>query len=224
MKPEQIKTKIVTFMRSGHAADMVINLVGPWLVYSWAEPSLGRVHALMASAIPPIIWSVIQLIRNRRLDALSMIVLGGIALSLLAFFGGGGYRMLQLREHLLPAVTAFVFIGSVAIKRPLFVAVARSVARRMSHEKAEELERKLKKEYVVRLLTRLTLAIGFVLILQVVIAVILVFTIPVKEFLIVSPIINYTMAGLLVAGLLYLKPKMTAAVKDSEQAEPEAGR
>jgi len=222
MNAGQMREKSMTLLRSGHLADMVISLVGPWLVYSWTEPSLGRVHALMASAIPPIIWSVIQLIRNRRLDALSMIVLGGIALSLLAFLGGGGYRMLQLREHLLPAVTAFVFIGSVAIKRPLFVAVLRSVARRMSDEKAEKLERELKKEHVVRLLSHLTLAIGFILLLEVVIAVILVFAIPVKEFLVVSPIINYTIAGLFVAGLLYLKPKLTAVFKEARQGQPES--
>lgn len=222
MKAEQFREKLTAFIRSGHAVEMVINIAGPALVYYWAEPSLGRVHALIASAIPPIVWSVIQLIRNRRLDALSMIVLGGIALSLLAFFGGGGYRMLQLREHLLPALTAFVFIGSVAIKRPLFVAIARSVARRASHEKAEKLEQELKNEHVMRLLSRLTLAIGFILLLEVVIAVILVFAIPVKEFLVVSPIINYTIAGLFLAGLLYLKPKLKAAFKEAGQDRPES--
>lgn len=224
MKLDQIRQKIIRFVRSGHAAEMVVNVVGPYLVYTWAEPSLGRVHALMISAIPPIVWSVIELIRNRRLDALSMIVLGGIALSLLAFFGGGSYRMLQLREHLVPAVTALVFIGSVLIKRPLFVAIARAAARRASDGQADKLERDLKNERVLRLLSRLTLGIGFILLLQVIIAVILLFALPIKQFLVVSPIVNYAMAGLLVAGLLYLKPKMIAVFKDARQAELEASR
>lgn len=222
MNVGQMRDKTMTLLRGGHLADMTVSLAGPWLVYSWTEPSLGRVHALMASAIPPIIWSLIQLVRNRRLDVLSMIVLGGIALSLLAFLGGGGYRMLQLREHLLPAVTAFVFIGSVAIKRPLFVAIVRSVARRSSQLKAEKLERELANERVVRLLSRLTLAIGFILLLEVVIAVILVFALPVKEFLVVSPIINYTIAGLFLAGLWYLKPKLKATFKEAGQGPPES--
>lgn len=222
MKLEQIKPKIIAFIRSGQAAEMVINLVGPWLVYSWTQPSLGRVHALMASAIPPIVWSVIQLIRKRRLDALSMIVLGGIALSLLAFLGGGGYRMLQLREHLVPAVMAFVFLGSAAIKRPLLVVIARSVAKRMSHEKAEELERELKSGRAVKLVTRLNLGIGFFLLLHVVIAVILIFSIPVKEFLVVSPIVSYALLGLLLACVLYLKPKLVAVFKEAEQGQAES--
>lgn len=45
-----------------------------------------------------------------------------------------------------------------------------------------------------------------------------------KEFLIVSPIINYTIAGLFVAGVLYLKPKIAAAINDSGQAGPESAQ
>lgn len=224
MKAEQIREKLTAFVRSGQAVEMAINIAGPALVYYWAEPSLGRVHALMASAIPPIIWSVIQLIRKRRLDALSMIVLGGIALSLLAFLGGGGYRMLQLREHLVPAVIALVLLGSVAIGRPLLVVLARSAAKRISHKEAEKLERELKSERVVRLITRLNLGVGFLLLLQVVIAVILIFVLPVQEFLVVSPIVNYTMMGLALACLLYLKPKLIAVFKEAEQRQPEAGQ
>lgn len=222
MKFEQIREKIINFIRSGHAADLAVNLLGPWLVYSWTEPNLGRVHALMASAIPPIIWSVTELIRKRRLDALSLIVLGGIALSLLAFVGGGGYRMLQLREHLVPAVIAFLFIGSAVIKRPLLVVLARSATKRLPPEKAAKAERELKDAHKIRLVTRLNLGLGLFLLLQVVVAVILVFVLSVKEFLIVSPIVNYAVLGLLLACTLYMKPKLVAIFKEAEQGQSES--
>lgn len=222
MKLEQIKPKIVEFIRSGHAAEMAVNLVGPWLVYTLTEPSLGRVHALMASAIPPIVWSVIELIRKRRIDALSMIVLGGIALSLLAFLGGGGYRMLQLREHLVPAVIAIVFLGSAAIRRPLLVVLARSAAKRLPPEKAAKAERELENAHKVRLVARLNLGLGLFLLLQVVIAVILIFVLSVKEFLVVSPIVSYALLGLLLACVLYLKPKLVAVFKEAEQGQAES--
>lgn len=212
----QIRGKLMTFIRSGHAVEMLINLVGPFLVYTLAEPSLGRVHALMASAIPPIVWSLVELVRKRRLDALSMIVLGGIALSLLAFFGGGGYRMLQLREHLVSAVLALVFLGSSVIKRPLIVVVARAVVKRRSHEKAEKLKQALKDERKLRMLNYVNLVIGYFLLLQVIIAVILLFTLPIKEFLVVSPIINYVFLGLLLAGAVLFKKyrERKASAKD----------
>ncbi len=210
------------FLRGGFGIELFVNGFLPWLVYSLAQPEMGRVHALMASAIPPIIWSAIELVRNRRLDALSILVLAGIGLSLAAFFGGGGYRMLQLREHLAPGVIALAFLGSVAIKRPLLVVIARAAVKRRSPEDAEKFEREIANERVRRLLTRLNLGIGFLLLLQVVIAVILVFALPIREFLIVSPIINYTIAGLFLGAMLYMKPKLVAALKAAKQDRNES--
>lgn len=212
--------KFRSFLRSELALEMAINAVLPYVVYSLAEPSLGKVYALMASAIPPIIWSVIQIVRQRRLDALSMIVLAGIALSLLAFLGGGGYRMLQLREHLVPAVTALVFIGSVAIRRPLIIVIVRAAAKRKSPDAAAKFERQLGHPGVRRLLAAMTLAVGGFLLLQVAIAVILIFALPIKEFLIVSPIIGYGMAGLLVGGILLFKPRIQAAFRAANAQAP----
>ena len=63
---------------------------------------------------------------HRRLDALSLLVLAGIVLSLLAFFGGGGPRMLQLREKLVTGVIGLAFLASAAVGRPLIYELARA--------------------------------------------------------------------------------------------------
>lgn len=209
---------MLRFLRSGHAAELGVNAVFPWLVYTLTESQLGRVHALMASAVPPIIWTLIQLVRKRRIDAMSVIVLAGIALSLAAFFGGGGYRMLQLREQLVPGVIALVFLGSVLIGRPLVVVLLRAAAIRVSSDEADKLERRLHSERVVRMLTRMNFGIGIYLLFQVAISVLLVLLLPVKEFLIVNPIINYAMVGLFLAAIFYLKPKMLEVFKDADRA------
>ena len=57
------------------AADIGVNFVLPYLIYSYTAPYLGDVRAPLASSIPPILWSLIEFIRHRRLDALSMLVL-----------------------------------------------------------------------------------------------------------------------------------------------------
>ena len=54
-----------------------------------------------------------------RLDALSVLVVSGIALSLLAMLGGGGARFLQLREKLVTGVIGLMFLGSAAVGKPL---------------------------------------------------------------------------------------------------------
>ena len=58
------------------------------------------------------------------MDALSVLVLAGIALSLLAAIGGGDARWLQLRENLASAMIGLAFLGSAAIGRPLMMLFA----------------------------------------------------------------------------------------------------
>lgn len=126
MTLDPIRQRVVSLLRGGLGAAILVNAVLPWLVYTWAQPDLGRVHALMASALPPIAWSVIQLVRKKRIDALSMFALAGIGLSLAAFFGGGLYRMLGLREHRVTGVIGLAVLGSVAVNRPMVIVLARA--------------------------------------------------------------------------------------------------
>lgn len=208
-------------LRSGFVVELFVNGFLPWLVYTLAQPGMGRVHALMASAIPPIIWSVIEFARNRRIDALSVFVLAGIVLSLLAFIGSGSYRMLEMREHLVNGVIGLLLLGSVIIRRPLLVVLARAAAKRRSPAETEKFENRLKNPDVARLLSRLTLGMGILLLVKCAIVVDLVFTLPVREFLIVSPILSYGLIGLVLAGALYMRryvaPKLRAEFAEAEQ-------
>lgn len=200
----------MSLLSSAFAAELLANIILPWLIYVQTQPEIGRVHALMTSSLPPIAWSVIQLIRKRRVDALSMLVLGGIALSLLAFLGGGSFRMLELREHLVAAIVGLVFVGSVAVKRPLLEVVLRSMAAGKPQAEVERLQNRLNDR---RWLMLMTLAIGALLLIQTSAAVILVFTLPVREFLVVSPLLNYLLIALFLGTALYARHRArTAAV------------
>ena len=98
----------------------------------------------MAASVPPVAWSVIGFLRERKLDALSILVLAGIALSLLAFAGDGGIKVLQLRENLVGGVIGLAFLGSAAIGRPLIDLLAQARMRRGAPEKAAALEARAK--------------------------------------------------------------------------------
>jgi hypothetical protein len=60
----------------------------PWLCYRWAVPQWGETAGLIASSLPPLLWSGIELLRFRRIDALSLLVLAGILLSLAGHVAG----------------------------------------------------------------------------------------------------------------------------------------
>ena len=178
--------------------EILINFAAPYVIYSYFKPKLGDVHALMASSAPPIAWSVIEFVRRRRVDALSVLVLAGIALSMLAYLGGGGVRFLQLRERLVTGAIGLVFLGSAAIGRPLIYYLARAtMLRRNQAAEAEEFEGLRDNPFFKRTMRVMTLVWGAGLVTECAVATTLVFALTIKQFLLVSPVVGYTVGGAL---------------------------
>lgn len=177
------------------AADLGVNFVLPYVIYSYASPHMGDVRALLASSVPPILWSIVEFVRHRRLDAISVMVLAGILLSLLAFFGGGGARMLQLREKLVSGLACMACLFSAAIRRPLIYELARAGMARKGDAEAERMRGLVNDPLFRRSMTIMTVVWGLGLIADVAIAAILVFTISIKAYMIINPIEGYALLG-----------------------------
>jgi intracellular septation protein A len=191
---------IVAFARKNGgriALEALVNFILPFLIYNYAEGRLGDVRALLASSIPPILWSVIEFARHRRLDALSLLVLGGIGLSLLAMIGGGGARFLQLREKLVTAVIGLVFLGSALIGKPLIYELARGSMRRKSESEAQEFEALQVHAGFRRTMMVMTIVWGLGLLADVAVSVVLVFVLSIREYLLVNPMLGYGTMGAL---------------------------
>ena len=179
------------------AAEVAVNFVLPFLIYSSFKASLGDVRALMAASAPPTLWSVWEFIRLRRIDALSVLVLAGIMLSLLAFAGGGGVKALPLRENLVAGLVGLVFLGSAAIGRPLIYELSKAATRRQSADKAAFIEALGKDARFRRTMLTATLVWGFGLVAICAGSCVLVFAVSIRLYLLVSGPLSYGAMGLL---------------------------
>lgn len=177
--------------------DLFVNIILPFLVYSALSGAWGDVDALLVSSVPPLAWSIGEFAVARRIDAMSLLVLGGIVLSLLAFIGGGGALALQLREKLVTLIIGLVFLGSAVVGRPLIWYLARASVARKSKADFDELERHRDNPWMKRFMTRLTLGWGIGLVVEFALGVLLVMTLPIADYLIVAPIVGYGTIGLL---------------------------
>jgi hypothetical protein len=178
--------------------EILVNFALPFLIYDLCEPRFGEVHALLASSIPPIVWSLIEFARHRKVDALSMLVLLGIALSLLAFVGTGSARMLQLREKLVTVVIGVLFLGSAAIGRPLIYELAKaSLTRQQDHAELSRFETLRNDAFFRGSMMIITLVWGFGLIADAALSIVLVFTVSIRAYLVVGPIVGYATSGCL---------------------------
>ncbi len=192
--------KAKTYLRehgAGLLTEGLVNFVGPYVIFTLAKKDLGDVGALMASSAPPILWSLVEFARKRRVDALSILVLAGIALSLLAFIGGGGARFLQLREKLVTALIGLVFLGSAALGRPLIYQLARATLMRRDASQLESFEALRDNIHFRRTMMVMTLVWGFGLLAEAGVAVMLVFSLSIRAYLLVSPVVGYSTMGAL---------------------------
>ena len=177
--------------------EALVNFILPLVIYNYAEVALGEAQALLASSVPPILWSLVEFARYRRIDAVSLLVVSGIVLSLLAMLGGGGVRFLQLREKLVTGVIGLVFLGSALINKPLIYELARASRRRKSEREAQEFEALQVHAGFHRTMTVMTLVWGLGLLADVAVSVALLFALSVREYLIVNPIVGYGVVGVL---------------------------
>jgi len=179
------------------AVEAVINFGLPLLIYDRVAPHYGDVVALMVSSLPPMLWSLAEFVRRRRVDTLSILVLAGIALSLLAMLGGGSVRFLQLRENLVTALIGLVFLGSAAIGRPLIYQLARAGLARKSPGEVTDFEAKRDMPRFRRVMTIMTLVWGTGLLASSALACVLVFTLSIHDYMLVSPFVGYGSMGAL---------------------------
>lgn len=179
------------------ALEASVNFALPLAIYDRVAPWRGEMAGLLASSVPPLVWSLGGFVRRRRVDALSVLVLAGIALSLLAMLGGGSARFLQLRENLVTALVGLVFLGSAVIRRPLIFQLARAGLARKSPDEVAAFEAKRDIPRFRRVMTLMTLVWGFGLLASAALACALVLTLSVHDYLLVSPVVSYGSYGAL---------------------------
>ncbi|HEY4814141.1 MAG TPA: VC0807 family protein [Chthoniobacterales bacterium] len=172
------------------ALDFLVNLGGPFLVYQLAAGRMSETGALMLSSAPPILWSIGQLIWSRKFDTLSLLVIAGIALSLVATLLGGSPRLLLVRESLITGIFGLIFLGSLLCPKPLMFYIVKTVVTKqgMSEEAFASRWSIPGFRFTFYLMT---VVWGAGLLVEATLKIILAFTMPTGLFLVVSPIISY---------------------------------
>jgi len=193
--------------------ELVFNFLLPFLIYSYVTGRLGPARALMIASAPPIAWSIVGFIRQRKIDVISVLVLAGIALSLLAFAGGGGVKVLQLRENLVSGLVGLVFLGSAAIGRPLIYQLSRAGARRRGAESIAAVEALRDDPGFRGAMTVATLVWGFGLTAVCAVNCALVFALSIKQFMLASGPISTGGIGLMTAWTFWYVPR---AMREAE--------
>ncbi|MCC8401525.1 hypothetical protein LJ655_06380 [Paraburkholderia sp. MMS20-SJTN17] len=211
-------------IRPGFVLELAVNFLLPWLAYRLALPRVGETGALIASAAPPLAWSAIELARFRRVDALSVMVVAGIVLSVAAMALGGSPRMLLLRESLVSGAVGVAFLLSLPMRRPLIFYLARATVAREMEGGAAHFEALWRERPGLAIAMRtMTLVWGLGLTGETALRAWMALTWPIERFLVVSPFIGYGIYVGLALWTLWYRKTMRNRVDAIERASGMAG-
>ncbi len=200
---------------------VLINVVAPYLVYILAKPRVGGFDALLLSAVPPTLESLVSVIQRRRFDLMAGLVLGGIAASLGLMALGGSERILLVRESLITGLLGLVFAGSVLAPKPvIYVLGRRAIALRDPDAAARWQQRWQTEPRFRRSMRVMSLVWGGGLLVEVAVRTVMAFDMRVSDFLLISPVVQYGLTGgLIVWTIWYARRRMRA----NAPPEPVAG-
>jgi hypothetical protein len=190
------------------AGELAVNILLPWAVYRLLDGRYGDFVALAASAAPPMLWSIYELARFRKLDALSLLVLDAIVLSLLALLMGGSPRLLMVRENLFSIPIGLAFLISAATPRPAIYYLAAATSQRQSAENRARFEAVWRLPHVLRGLRVMSIIWGAGLVAQGLVLGWMAWTWPIERYLLLSPIIGYGMIGILLVWTFRYRSKL----------------
>jgi hypothetical protein len=165
----------------------------------------GETPALIASAVPPLLWSMVELARTRRVDAISLAVVASILLTIIATAMGGSPKLIQIRDAMVTGAFGVMFLASLALPRPLIFFLARAAMARNTEAGLEAYEAIWHRPGVPAVFRWLTVLWGVGLVAQTGALCWLAWIWPIPRYLLVAPVISAAIfAGLMLASLAYI--------------------
>ncbi|GHO49123.1 VC0807 family protein [Ktedonospora formicarum] len=180
-------------------SSILINGVLPFIIYILLTnyTNTSELLALVASGVPPLLESIVGILRRKRIDVLAGISLAGITASLIIALLGGSPKIYLIRESFFTAIFGLVFLVTLLFSRPLMFYFSRHFATG-NHPKNIPWFDSLWQYRGFRISMRvMTTVWGIGFLLEAAIRIYLVFALSTEQFLIVSPFIIYGIIGIL---------------------------
>ncbi|HEX6554387.1 MAG TPA: VC0807 family protein [Ktedonobacteraceae bacterium] len=194
-------------LRTSLLPELIYVAALPYLIFRLANPYMPATYALLLAGIPPAIRLALGLVRQRRIDLLGTFSLLAIVIAL---FSGLVLKdtSLQLASgSLVTGVYGVLMLSSLLTPRPLILRLAESALVGNYPAQRERFHARLQQSAGFRsFFTFITALWGGGLLLELVVRLILVYTLTVSQFLVVSSILRYGFLGvLLLLTLLFAK-------------------
>jgi len=172
------------------AVSVLISGLAPVLSYFLIRPRVGNdVAALAIAWFIPVLWTLGSSLWRRRLNVLGMLGVAAYGITLvISIFTSAGSLPLKLHHAVVGGLVGVVFLGSVAVGRPILLIIARRVGDNSRQQ--ESISRRLEGPGVRQSMTRLTQYIGVVALIDATLQSALALSLPTSSFLIATTVVH----------------------------------
>ncbi|GHO95093.1 hypothetical protein KSF_051410 [Reticulibacter mediterranei] len=180
--------------------DLIFSVVAPVFIYRLALPHMSAVFALVLAGLAPVVRTGMSLVSRHRLNPLGILSLLTIGLKIFIALVFNDARWVLLSVSLIIGVHGVLLLVSLLTPRPLLLWLIENTLSRTPSNQQQP--RHLLTEIPRSSWVTVTLIWGSALLLECGINSVLVVTLPVEQFLVVSPIVRYSLLGGILLGTL----------------------
>ncbi|QBD74939.1 hypothetical protein EPA93_02610 [Ktedonosporobacter rubrisoli] len=198
---------------------ILLNGVLVLVVYQLAKhfTSASDVNALLLSALPALIGTIISLIRQHRVDVLGAFSLVTIAVSLGLSFMTGDARLLLIRESFLTMLFGIICLISLLFQKPVWYYIIGYFITGNNREQMAAYDGAWREFSAFRIYIRnVTILWGVIYVVEFLIRLVLIYTLSIPLVLLISP---FLLTGLtvLASGITFLYGQSLGKLRDTEQ-------
>lgn len=184
------------------APSLIVNGLGPLVLYTLLRPHLSELAALSATLAIPLGEGALTLARHRRLNVFGAMVATSLVLSMVAVGLGGTPRMLLMRESFLSGAFGIMMLLSLPWRQPLVYYIARHFIAGHVPARADDFHRKATVPWLRQFFWLLTLVWGLVTAGDAAINIYLATCLSIPTYLLVTPLARYSIMGAALAWTL----------------------
>ena len=187
----QTSSSGMNFHVRGILLSLVLNVAIPVVLYTLSKRyiSSSDVVALSIAALFPFVDSVFGIVRHRQLDSIAGVALLGTLVGLFGVLLGGDARLLLIRESFFTGALGLVSFLSLLMPRPLMFYFGRQMMAGRDPEKLARFNTQWQNPYARFVHRLITTVWGFAFLGELVIRIVLVYTLPTVMVLAITPIL-----------------------------------
>ncbi len=188
LKPPSLRTILIGLLPS-----IFVNGVLVFVLYELIKhfTSASDLIALCISAVPAMIGTIIGLVRQRQVDIIGAVALISIAVSVILTFVGGDVKLLQIRELFLTMLFGIVCLISLFFPKPLWFYVVRYFTAGNNPQQQVAFDAAWNLAPFRAYIRTLTIVWGSAYVVEFIIRLVLIYSLSISQFLIISPILIY---------------------------------